>query len=288
LKVLLTGAGGQLGREFARTVPAGVTLVALSSGDCDVGDADAVAAMVSRERPDAIVNAAAYTAVDKAESEATQAARVNAGGPANLAAHAAGARLLHVSTDFVFDGSQGSPWRSGDRTNPLSVYGATKLAGEAPVLDLGERGLVLRTSWVYSVHGGNFVKTMLRLMAGRPELRVVADQVGAPTWARGLALALWRAVERPAVHGLHHWRDAGAASWYDFAIAIAEEGAQRGLLAAVPRILPIETKDYPTPAQRPAFSLLECTGSWAALGPPPPHWRVHLRQMLDELKEQDG
>jgi dTDP-4-dehydrorhamnose reductase len=284
VKVVVTGAGGQLGRELARTAPAGITLSLLTSAGCDIGDAAAVGRMADLERPDVIINAAAYTAVDKAESEAAQAERVNTQGPANLAAAGAG-RVLHVSTDFVFDGDGGRPWRTDATTNPLSVYGRTKLAGEAPVLALGARGLVVRTSWVYSKFGNNFVKTMLKLMSTRPALRVVADQVGAPTWAKGLALALWQAVERPAVQGLHHWRDAGAASWYDFAVAIAEEATAADLLKQPVEVAPIATHDYPTPARRPSYSVLECSSTWQQLDMTPPHWRVHLRRMIAELKE---
>jgi dTDP-4-dehydrorhamnose reductase len=284
VKVVVTGAGGQLGQELARTVPPGVVAVLLGR-DCDIGDAGAVAAMFAREQPDLIINAAAYTAVDKAESEPEAAARVNALGPAHLAAAAGHARVLHVSTDFVFDGAQGRPYQPADAVNPLSVYGRSKLAGEGPVLALGTRGLVLRTAWVYSRFGGNFVKTMLRLMGERPQLRVVADQIGAPTWANGLARVLWRAAERPALHGLHHWRDAGTASWYDFALAIAEEGLAAGLLPRPVDVVPIRTSDYPTAARRPGFSLLDCSDTWQQLELTPPHWRVHLRAMLAELKE---
>lgn len=288
MKAVVTGAGGQLGQELLRTVPPGVHVAALASGECDIGDEGSVAAMLAREAPDVIINAAAYTAVDKAESDAAAADRVNAQGPAHLAAHAGAARLLHVSTDFVFDGTQGRPWQPTDAPHPVSVYGRSKLAGEAPVLALGEQGLVLRTSWVYSRFGNNFVKTMLKLMASRPELRVVADQVGAPTWAHGLAQALWTAARKPAIHGLHHWRDAGAASWYDFAVAICEEGAACGLLAAPIPVAPIRTSDYPTPARRPSYSLLDCTATWQEFGSTPPHWRDNLRRMLDELKEDHG
>jgi dTDP-4-dehydrorhamnose reductase len=210
------------------------------------------------------------------------AERVNVHGPTHLASH--GIRLLHVSTDFVFDGLQGRPWRVSDVPAPLSVYGRTKLAGEAPVLALSGRGLVLRTSWVYSVHGNNFVKTMLRLMASKPELRVVADQFGAPTWARGLAEALWRCAQASTMCGIHHWRDAGSASWYDFAVAIGEEAVHAGLLPAPVPVLPIPASEYPTPARRPSFSLLDCSETWQALGYHPPHWRKQLRQMLRELK----
>ena len=143
-------------------------------------------------------------------------------------------------------------------------------------------------SWVYSKFGGNFVKTMLRLMASRPEVRVVSDQVGAPTWARGLAEALWRLAGRQDMHGLHHWRDAGAASWYDFAVAIAEEAAALQLLTRPVSVLPIGTADYPTPARRPAYSLLDCATTWQQLGHSPPHWRAQLRAMLLELKEDHG
>ena len=286
MKVLITGAGGQLGYELQRTAPPGISLCPLRSAECDIGDASAVAAVLDREKPDVVINAAAYTAVDKAETEADAAERVNVLGPTHLAAGAA--RLLHVSTDFVFDGKQGSPWKPTEATAPLSVYGRTKRDGEAPVLAMGGRGLVLRTSWVYSTHGSNFVKTMLKLMGSRPELRVVADQIGAPTWARGLAVALWRCVQRPTLHGIHHWRDAGAASWYDFAVAIGEEALALGLLPAALPILPIRTADYPTPARRPGFSLLDCTDTWRALEVLPPHWRVNLRGMLKELKETHG
>lgn len=277
MKVVITGASGQLGRELAHTVPSDHSVALLSSADCDVGDADAVRAMLVRMEPDVVINAAAYTAVDKAESEPGLAARVNTQGPAHLATGKH--RLLHVSTDFVFDGAKGSAYLPNDTPNPLSVYGNTKLSGEAPVLALGFRGLVMRTSWVYSSEGNNFVKTMLRLMQSRPEIGVVADQIGAPTWARDLARALWRSVDLPELCGLHHWHDAGVASWYDFATAIAEEGRALGLLDKPVQIKPIKTADYPTPARRPAFSLLDCTETWKALGTPP-HWRAQLRRML--------
>ncbi|RYG68103.1 dTDP-4-dehydrorhamnose reductase, partial [bacterium] len=178
--------------------------------------------------------------------------------------------------------------KPADGPNPQSVYASTKLAGETPVLALGPQGVVLRTSWVYSQFGANFVKTMLKLMASRPELRVVADQIGAPTWANGLARALWRFAERPEISGLHHWRDAGAASWYDFAAAIAEEATALGLLTTAVDVVPIRTLDYPTPARRPSYSLLDCTQTWGALELRPPHWRVQLRRMLAELKEGNG
>jgi dTDP-4-dehydrorhamnose reductase len=287
MKVVVTGAGGQLGHELARTVPAGVTVTLLNSQECDIGDAAAVSAMVVRERPQVIINAAAYTAVDKAETEVALATRVNARGPSHLASAGTEFRLIHVSTDFVFDGTRARAYRPEDAPNPLSVYGRTKLEGEAPVRSRGARGLVLRSSWVYSADGSNFVKTMLRLMSTRADLRVVSDQIAVPTWGRGLAAALWRIVERPQLSGVHHWRDAGVASWYDFAVAIAEEAQALGMLPHAVAVTPIETRDYPTPARRPGFSLLDCTQTWRELDLLPPHWRVNLRRMLIELKERN-
>jgi dTDP-4-dehydrorhamnose reductase len=287
VKVWIAGSNGQLGQELSRTAPATAELYLTGSADCDVGDREAVAACAARIRPDLIVNAAAYTAVDKAESEPARAHAVNALGPMHLADVAGDARLIHISTDFVFDGLQGRACQVTDAPAPLSVYGRTKLAGEAPVLALAARGLVLRTSWVYSRFGNNFVKTMLRLMRSRPELRVVADQIAAPTWAGGLARTVWRCAAMPQIAGMHHWRDAGCASWYDFAVAIEEEARAAGLLTTPVQVRPITAAEYPTPARRPGFSLLDCNHTWAALGETPAHWRVSLRNMLSELEGQD-
>jgi dTDP-4-dehydrorhamnose reductase len=288
MKVVITGAGGQLGCELMRSVPVGISVVALRHAQCDIGDATAVAAMMARETPDVVINAAAYTAVDKAESDIATAERINRDGPRNLAQAGNRHRLLHVSTDFVFDGNQCQPYGVDDATQPLSVYGRTKRDGEVPVVAIGARGLVIRTSWVYSQSGNNFVKTMLRLMSSRPEVRVVVDQIGAPTWAFGLAQALWAAVQRSQVHGLHHWQDAGTASWYDFAVAIEEDARAMGLLTAPVQVVPITTAEYPTPAKRPAFSLLDCRSTRTQLNLIPPHWRVNLRKMLAELRESNG
>jgi dTDP-4-dehydrorhamnose reductase len=288
MKVVIAGAGGQLGTELARSVPVGISTVLLRHAQCDIGDTAAVAEMMAREAPDVVINAAAYTAVDKAEAEIATAERINRDGPRNLAQTSDRHRLLHVSTDFVFDGAQSEPYSVDDPTRPLSIYGRTKRDGEVPVVALGHRGLVVRTSWVYSQSGNNFVKTMLRLMSSRPEVRVVADQIGAPTWAHGLAQALWAAVQRPQVQGLHHWQDAGTASWYDFAVAIEEEALALALLTSPVQVMPITTADYPTLAKRPAFSLLDCRSTRTQLDLMPPHWRVNLRKMLRELKESNG
>jgi dTDP-4-dehydrorhamnose reductase len=198
---------------------------------------------------------------------------------------AAGSRLFHLSTDFVFDGRQGRPYAPGDSTNPLSVYGRTKLDGEHEVARIaGGNALILRTAWVYSGHRRNFVLSMLKLMRERESLRVVCDQIGTPTWARSLADALWMMADMPELGGVLHWTDAGVASWYDFAVAIQEEALAAQLLAREVPILPIPTVEYPSPAARPHFSVLDKTATWAALGRAPHHWRVNLRHMLEGLR----
>jgi dTDP-4-dehydrorhamnose reductase len=283
MKVLITGANGQLGRALQATAPLGVSIIAAGSAELDIGDAAAVDALLLAERPDAIFNAAAYTAVDKAESEEALATRTNAEGVANLARGAAaiGARLVHVSTDFVFNGLSGVPYLPDAPTAPLGVYGRTKRQGE---LAAGPDALVVRTAWVYGSRGGNFVRTMLRLMAERDEVRVVADQIGTPTFAASLADALWR-LHAAGAKGLFHYTDSGAASWYDFAVAIQEESLVIGLLARAVPVIPIATSDYPTPAARPHYSVLDKSATFALLGGAAPHWRVNLRKMLKDILE---
>jgi len=285
-KALLTGANGQLGLELQATVPEGWRLAACGSSDLDVTSVDGAREVLRRERPALVINAAAYTAVDAAEEEAQEAEAVNARGAAHVAeaAREIGARIIHVSTDFVFDGRQSHPYGPGDPTNPLCVYGRTKLEGERGVARISEgSALIVRTAWVYSSHGKNFVLTMLRLMREKQAVSVVSDQVGTPTWARGLAEALWAAAERPAMSGIHHWTDAGVASWYDFAVAIQEEALEAGLLDRVVPVRPLRTADYPTKAIRPPYSVLDKSATWAALGRTAPHWRVNLRHMLGQL-----
>ncbi|MBA3003346.1 MAG: dTDP-4-dehydrorhamnose reductase [Desulfurivibrio sp.] len=290
MRVLLVGGSGQLGKELQHCKPADMELQALGSPELDLREPAGVAAKVDGFRPQVIINAAAYTAVDRAESEQEIAFAVNGQGAANLAqaARTVGAYCLQVSTDFVFDGAQSYPYLVTDRTNPLGVYGASKLAGEQMALAAYPEGVaIVRTAWLYSAFGNNFVTTMLRLMAERETIGVVADQVGTPTWGRGLAEALWQMC-RVQPKGIHHWTDAGVASWYDFAVAIQEEGFACGLLAREIPILPITTVEYPTPARRPPYSVLDKSETWAALGMTPPHWRVALRQMLLEYKENRG
>ena len=285
MKALVTGAGGQLASELLSRPPADWAVEAISEIDLDIRDALAVEAAVARSRPDIIINAAAYTAVDRAETEADVAWAVNRDGAANLAraATAAGARMAHVSTDFVFDGRASRAYRPDDAPGPLGIYGASKLAGEVAVLAEAPGALILRTSWVYSPHGGNFLKTMLRLMGERDEVRVVADQIGTPTSAANLADGLWGLVLAGAV-GIHHYTDAGVASWYDFAQAIAEEAHAVGLLQRTLRVVPIATEDYPTPARRPAFSVLDKSSTWAILDRRSVHWRPALRDVLRSIR----
>lgn len=285
MKVLITGAGGQIARALLASAPEGVVITALSHRQLDIADEHAVNATIGEYAPNVIINGAAYTAVDRAESDADAATRINAEGPRNLAAAAlrCHARLLHISTDFVFDGSSSSPYRPDSPTQPLNIYGRSKRSGEEHVLKLlPESSVVLRTAWIYAAEGSNFLRTMLRLMAANRAVRVVADQVGTPTAARSVAMVLWKLVEHAEFQGIHHWTDAGVASWYDFAVAIAEEAAARGLLPADVTVTPITTADYPTPARRPSYSVLD-KRSLTALGVAAVHWRASLRTVLGEI-----
>jgi dTDP-4-dehydrorhamnose reductase len=302
IKVLLTGPQGQLGQALAASVPAAVQLVALGREQLDLADAAACRAAVLTHRPDWVLNAGAYTAVDRAESEPELAWAVNAAAPGALAGalgELGHGRLLQLSTDFVFNGEQGTPYRPQQPPSPLGVYGASKAAGEqAALAALGGGAHVLRTSWVYGPVGRNFCLTMLRLhqqraAAGAP-LAVVADQVGCPTattGAHGLAAACWRLIMHVEAGSdaaeplppILHWSDAGAASWFDFALAIGELGLAAGLLPQVAEVVPITTAQYPTPAQRPDYSLLDCTATRTALGLQPLPWRTALAQVLAEL-----
>ncbi|WP_123105876.1 dTDP-4-dehydrorhamnose reductase [Acidithiobacillus sulfuriphilus] len=285
MRVLIFGAAGQAGWELQRSAPAEMSIRALARQDADIARLDAVRAAVQHWQPQWIINAAAYTAVDRAESEAASAYAINRDGAAHIAQAAleAHCQVLHISTDFVFDGQSPSPYAPDASVHPLGVYGASKAAGEEAVRQvLGDGALIFRTAWVYSSHGHNFVRTMLKLMAEREELRIVADQIGSPTWAAGLAQAIWRAIGTKDFRGTQHWTDAGIASWYDFAVAIQEEAVACGLLARAIPILPIRSMDYPTPARRPACAVLDKSGSYARLGTAP-HWRVALRVMLQKL-----
>jgi dTDP-4-dehydrorhamnose reductase len=280
MRVLITGASGQLGGALQRLAPAWAEINAIDVDDCDLTDVPMLRARLTVEAPDVIINAAAYTAVDKAESDEELARAINAEAVAAMVEAMAetGGKVVHVSTDYVFDGTASSPYVPDAPRNPQSAYGRTKAEGED---HLRPEDVLVRTAWVYEAGGANFVRTMIRLMKERDALGVVSDQIGAPTWATGLARTIWGLVEKHATGTFHH-SDAGVASWYDFAVAIGEEALQRGLIAKLPLIRPITTADYPTPANRPAFSLLDCRATREALGEEPVHWRTNLRLMLDE------
>jgi dTDP-4-dehydrorhamnose reductase len=287
VKVLITGASGQVGAALQATAPAGSELHALTHRELDVADSAAVCDVVSNSRPDLIINAAAYTAVDKAEAEPELAFAINGKGPNHLAQAARGipdCRLIHISTDYVFDGSSPEPYQTRDTVHPLSVYGRSKREGEQAVIEvLGARAVVLRTAWVYAARGKNFLLTMLRLMRELGAVRVVADQYGCPTCADSIAEAIWIIARRTDVHGVLHWTDAGKASWYDFALAIAEDGQSAGLLQSPVEVTPITTAEYPTAAYRPANSLLDIRESVATLELQPMPWRERMRATLASI-----
>jgi dTDP-4-dehydrorhamnose reductase len=295
MKVLLTGAAGQLGHALRQQVPAGIELIATSrSGDggellsLDLADSEACRAAVLEHRPDWLLNGGAYTAVDRSESEPGLALAVNGGAPRAFAESLleSGGRLLQVSTDFVFNGQQGSPYRPDQARDPLGAYGASKAAGEEAVeevLGSSGRGVILRTSWVMGPVGKNFALTMLRLHREKPAISVVEDQVGCPTSTHTLAAACWRVITANVQEPVLHWSDAGAASWFDVAVAVGELAQELGLLDQSAPVNPITTAQFPTPAQRPNYSLLDCSSSRQALGLPCTPWRQALRQLLQAL-----
>jgi dTDP-4-dehydrorhamnose reductase len=286
MRVLVLGAGGPVARAVVGVLSERHELLVRTHAEVDIADADSVDRALGQANADWIVNGAAYTAVDLAEEEPERAAAINDAAVGTLAAAACGARarLLHLSTDFVFDGAANRAYLPDDRPNPLNVYGATKRAGEERALDSECRAIVLRTAWVYASAGRNFALTMLRLMREREQLRVVGDQIGTPTWATGIAYAIRDLLEGEAPAGVYHWTDLGVASWYDFAVAIQDEALERGLLKRAVPIVPIATSEYPTRARRPAFSVLDTKATRGIVAAPAVHWRHNLRLMLNELR----
>ncbi|NQZ57844.1 MAG: dTDP-4-dehydrorhamnose reductase [Lentisphaeraceae bacterium] len=290
MKVLVIGLGGQLAYELQKTIPASVEATFLTIDDLDITVEQDVLKTVSTSGAAVVINAAAYTAVDRAEDDKELAYAVNASGAKYLAAacKAIDGRLIHISTDFVFEGASSTPYNTSDIPLPQSVYGTSKLAGEQAVIEvMAEKSVIIRTAWLYSAFANNFVKTMLKLMKTKDSLGIIADQVGTPTWAYGLAQAVWAATLDEKISGLYHWSDAGVASWYDFSIAIQELGLELEMLDTEIPIKPIGTKDYPTPAQRPQYSVLDKEDIHAELNLTARHWRRQLRDMLIELKEKE-
>lgn len=299
MKILLLGANGQVGHELRRSLaPLGTVVATTRSGSlpeggvCETADfdrPDTLAGLVDRHAPDVVVNAAAYTAVDKAEDDAEAAFRANAASPGALAAACAarGIPLVHYSTDYVFDGQGEAPYREDDPTAPLGVYGASKLAGEDAIRTAGGRHLILRTAWVYGARGHNFLRTMLRLGGEREELRVVADQAGTPTPAYLIAdvtAALLARADAP--QGVFHLTASGGTNWHGFAEAIMAGAVERDLLLKAPRVIAIATADFPTRARRPAFSRLDTGKLERLLARPLPDWRVGLGDVLDRIGQE--
>jgi dTDP-4-dehydrorhamnose reductase len=285
LNIVVIGKSGQLAHEIMR-LAGDDSVHCLGRDDINILDTASLATVLERFQPEGIINASAYTAVDKAESDQLNAYALNQTAVANLATYAKQhhCHLVHVSTDYVFGGDKGSPYKVDDSYDPQGVYGASKAAGEKSLLDIyPQASCILRTSWVYASYGNNFVKTMLRLMAEKPELGVIDDQIGSPTWARDLAKACIYAI-RNRVSGVHHWTDNGAASWYDFAVAIQSLALEKGLLTHAIPIKPILSSAYPTPAKRPHYSVLDkSTLTTEFSGLVPQYWRKALSDMLDEL-----
>ena len=287
MKVLVTGSNGQVGYCLVQQLrQQNADFLALDRDQLDITQRQAVWQTVSDYRPDVIINAAAYTAVDKAESEVEQAFAINRDGAAYLAeaAQQIGAAMLHISTDYVFDGQATQPYTETDATAPQGVYGQSKLAGEQAVLAACSRSIILRTAWVFGEHGHNFVKTMLRLGRERDSLGIVSDQHGAPTYAGDIAAALLHIAHhitqgKPTEYGIYHFSGKPYVSWYQFAEAIFQQAQQQGILANTPQLLAIATPDYPTPAKRPANSCLQLDKIQQAFGISPSDWQQALTQL---------
>ena len=293
MKTLVTGGGGQLATALAgldgwKTNGGGQgSIVALGAGELDVTSTDDIARAFTKHQPDVVINAAAYTAVDSAEAEAKTAMRVNVDGPRHLASacRTNDVRLVQISTDFVLDGTAHTPIPTGTPTGAISVYGLSKERGEEAVREvLGEEALIVRTAWVYASGHPNFVASMLRLMRSRDEIGVVSDQLGTPTWVMTLASSLLKMIDRD-VAGTRHLTDSGVASWYDFAVAIREISQDIGLLTNSCEVRPIRTIDFPTPARRPAYGVLDKTSTFELLGGPTPHWRGSLSRCLSQWSD---
>lgn len=290
MRVMIAGALGQVGHELTRLAPSGFTVIALSSTELDISNQEQVTSKFSELQPQLVINAAAYTAVDKAESERDRAYAVNAKGAENLAvaSEKLGIALLHISTDYVFNGDSNTAYKETAPTSPTGVYGASKLAGELAVADHCAKHIILRTSWVFGVHGNNFVKTMLRLGQTRDELGVVADQHGSPTSAASIAKALWTLAaqykEHTTLHwGTYHFSGTPATTWHGFAEEIFRQAVELKQLEKAPRVKPINTVDYPTPARRPAWSVMDCGLIQETLNIEQSDWRNELSYMLKEL-----
>ena len=288
MRVLITGKNGQVGSELTKSVPKEVELFAFGHSELDITSEDELSKIIHELEPDYLINTAAYTAVDRAEKDQEKVYLTNATAVEYLAklARKISARLIHLSTDFVFDGTQSLPYLPNDSLNPLSAYGKSKAEGEQNVQKYyAANSIILRTSWVYSTTGNNFVKSMLNSMKERDELRIVKDQIGAPTWSKNLAVTIWAMVSNNVHAGIYHWSDSGLASWYDFAVAIYEEANAINLIDRPLNIIPISTSQYSTPAIRPVYSVLDVSQTNKIWGVQQEHWRSALRKMLLDHKK---
>lgn len=290
-KILLIGITGQIGQELQQTLPSIGEVIGVGRQSLDLSQPEQIQERIAEIKPNVIVNAAAYTAVDKSESESDLAMAINATAPKAIAVAAQniGATVLHISTDYVFNGQNHTPYKERDPTDPLGVYGKSKLLGEIGVRENCDRHLILRTAWVYGSRGhGNFVKTMLRLGSERTELKVVTDQIGSPSWSYDIAIAITQLLPKSwadeNINGIYHFTNSGVASWYDLALATFNEAKQLGFPVKVEQVIPITTAEFPTPTQRPAYSVLAKTKITETLGNYPPYWRDSLRKMLSEWK----
>jgi len=283
VRALITGASGQLGIELLRTAPPDAVVLGVSHQECDITREDDIGRAVASHRPDVVINAAAFTAVDAAENSPEEARAVNTIGAGNVARAAAeaDARLIHLSTDYVFDGQRRNPYTPDIPTNPLNVYGKTKADGEKEVQRAAGNALIIRSGWLYSTHSRNFLRTVLSALRGSRPLRIVDDQIGVPTSANGLAATVWWCSVNPN-EGIAHWSDAGTASWFDFAVAINDIAVSAKLLAAPGEITPVKTGEYPAAARRPAYSVLDSQFLWRAVGKPR-GWKAILRQTISEM-----
>ncbi len=295
MEILITGSAGQLGSDLQPLlVNGGCGVHAFPSSGLDITDRERVFEAVGSVGPQVIINCAAYTKVDLAEKERELAFAVNRDGVRNLAeaAKRSGSALIHISTDFVFDGRKSTPYLETDKTNPLSAYGESKLEGEREAIGALERHIIIRASWLYGLEGNNFVKTILRLAGEREALRVVYDQAGTPTWTRDLAGAITKIIDGlkagKADYGVYNYSDEGVASWYDFAEAIVEEAKVAGVKLRCSSIEPILTSEYPAPAKRPAYSVLDKKKVKTAFGVAIPHWRRSLREMIKVYRGNGG
>ncbi len=286
LQVLVVGSNGQLGYSLIKTVPDNIEITAVDKEELDLTDVKGISKILDSYRPEVIINAAAYTAVDQAESEVELAELINGKAPQAIANWCASNDVLmvQVSTDFVFDGLQSVPYSTDSPISPVSVYGRTKAEGEK-VLALCDSAYVVRTSWVYSEHGANFVKTMLRLANERDQLGIVSDQIGSPTYAENLANMIWSLLAAKPEQKIWHYSDAGVASWYDLAVAAFGYAKQKQMIDRIPVVTPIQTVDYPTPAKRPLYSVLDKAKTWKRLDIAPLHWQVALECMLEQLRK---